>query len=191
MAWRESPSRLKSQKTRAEGIPYESYGFRVNSSGEPTPRPRRPHRIVAVKSRRTHSVRPPLRGCCAALRPLRGDCAAPMRRLCFHDLCRAKPAARPARSTKIMEAESLSRAEGSRLARIARRETGVLANALWRATRETGLALTPSTDQAQRTGRESNFGVRIGRSAERPSSDELFTRKPYDLAAPITAGPGL
>jgi hypothetical protein len=45
-----------------------------------------------------------------------------------------------------MEANSLSRAEGSRLARE-------------RATRETGLALTPSTDQAQRTGKASNFDV--------------------------------
>ena len=41
-------------------------------------------------------------------------------------------------------------------------------------------ASPPSTDQARRTGRASHFGVRIGRSAERPSSDELFTRKPYD-----------
>ena len=59
-----------------------------------------------------------------------------------------------------METESLNRVQASRLARTARREAGVLANALWRANRETGSALTPSTGQAQR-----------------PYSDEHFTRK--------------
>ena len=40
------------------------------------------------------------------------DCAVPMRRFRFHALCCGKPAARPARAAKIMDAESLSRAEG-------------------------------------------------------------------------------
>ena len=41
-----------------------------------------PHRPVAVK---------PLRGCSAALRPLRGDFAVPMRSFCSHDLCACIP----------------------------------------------------------------------------------------------------
>jgi len=47
-----------------------------------------------------------------------------------------------------METNSLSRAQGSRLAHSA--------------TREAGLALTPSTDQALRTWKNANLGVRLG-----------------------------
>ena len=63
-----------------------------------------PHRPGAVKR---------LRRSYALLRPLRDDCAVPMWRSCFHGLWRAEPAARPARSAKIVETNGLSRAEES------------------------------------------------------------------------------
>jgi len=73
------------------------------------------------------------RGCSALLRPLRGDCVVPMRRFAsvvFGE--RSRPGGRLV-SPKIMEANGLSRAEGSRLAKRPR----------------SGLALTPSTGQAR------------------------------------------
>ena len=137
----------------------------------------RPHRPVAVKSRRMRSIRPPLRGCSAALRPLRGDCAVPMRLSASMIVAARSRPTGPACAATIMETESLGCAEGSRLARLSPSRTGVLANALWRANRETGFALTPSTDQAQRTGKIS----RTRRNAE-PSA-----RAGLGLPSPVRA----
>jgi hypothetical protein len=72
-----------------------------------------------------------------------GDDASPMWRFVSMELGeRSRPAGRLV-SPNSMETKSLSRAQGSRLARE-------------RATREAGLALTPSTDRAQRTKKISN-----------------------------------
>ena len=68
---------------------------------------RRPHRPVAVK---------PLRGCSAALRPLRGASAGPMWRSASMIFAERSRPAGPACAAKIMEIESLSRAQGSMFA---------------------------------------------------------------------------
>lgn len=95
-----------------------------------------------------------------ALRSLRDDRAVPMRRCCVHDRCCPKLAVRPLRAATIMETESLSRAEGSRLAR--------------GATREAGMALTPSTDQAERT----RGGLEFGRGKSDRPQRETGARDP-------------
>jgi hypothetical protein len=114
---------------------------------------RRPHRIVAVKSRRTRSVRPPLRGCSAALRPLCGDCAAPMWR--FVSMVFAERN-RPAGSTSLSKDHGNQEPEPRAGVNVCERSEQPA---------KAGATLTPSTDQAQWTPKISNLDLRIRKPA--------------------------
>ena len=107
---------------------------RIDMDSPPSRKSLRPPRPVAVN---------PLRGPSTSLRPCRECCAfsrddraGSTRQVCFHDLCCADPARRASLRSKVHGGQRPGPRAGVKVCEpIARRRTGVLSNALWRATR--------------------------------------------------------
>ena len=110
---------------------------RIDMDSPPSRKSLRPPRPVAVNPPRGSSTSlRPCRECCAFSRD---DRAGSTRQVCFHDLCCLDPARRASLRSKVHGGQRPGPRAGVKVCEpIARRRTGVLPNALWRATRAAG-----------------------------------------------------